>query len=80
VSGEIAIDSKITSIYLPLRTYQGLKSEAKRLKVSFNTLVLLILEEEIKKRKISLTPEDYEEIAKEIRKNKQRRIARRASP
>jgi len=65
------------SIYIPTALKQRIKAQAKRLNLTFNSTLRIILESEIERCKIELTPEDYEEIANEIRKNKQRRIANR---
>jgi len=78
MSGEIALDSKITSVQFPLELHQMLIKEAARLGISKNALIIMLLDEELKKRGVTLTPEDYEEIAHEMRKNKQRRNAKRS--
>jgi len=71
------INDKITSFKMSLELYQKLKVEAARLKIRHvNTLVVLIIEDELKKRGVELSSKDYEEIAKQVRKNEQRRAAR----
>lgn len=78
MSGEIALDSKITSVQFPLELHQMIVKEADRLGISKNAFIIMLLEEELKKRGVTLAPEDYEEIAREMRKNKQRRNAKRS--
>lgn len=78
MSGEIALDSKVTSVQFPLELHQQIVSEARRLGISRNALIILLLEDGLRRRGVTLTPEDYEEIATEMRKNEQRRHEKRA--
>ncbi|MDR1146450.1 MAG: hypothetical protein LBK71_09995 [Verrucomicrobiales bacterium] len=77
MANEAALDSKTTSFYMPLELHKKLQREARRLRISVNALVTFILESELKRRGVELTAEDYEEIARQVRKNEKRRLAAR---
>ena len=73
-----AIEKRVRSFQLPLELHQQLVREAARLGVKVNSLLVLILTEELDRRGVELTPEDYEEIAKQKRKNQRARAKKRA--
>ncbi len=83
MANEPALDTVILSFQIPAADKLRLKNEAKARKMNTRkndgiaTYARFIIQEAVKD--VQLTPEDYEEIAKIMRKNKESREKKRLS-
>lgn len=66
------INKKFVGSSLPIELVAKLRSLAKKLNMSVNAVIEMILSEELKKR-VVLTSEDYQWIADEVKKNELQR-------
>lgn len=77
MAGEPALDTVILSFQIPAADKIRLQKEADSRKMSLSAYCRFLVAEGVKD--VSLTPEDYEEIARIVRENLKRRNERRAA-
>jgi hypothetical protein len=77
MAGEPAVDTVILSFQIPAEDKLRLQREAAERKMSVSAFARFIIAEGVKD--VSLSPEDYEEIAKIVRENQRKRNAKRVA-
>lgn len=65
------VNKKFVNSLMPIELIAKIRSKAKERKVTTTDLIVWVLDRELEK--VELTPEDYEWIAAEVRKNIQKR-------